>query len=71
MSTLFYELAHNVDIQERVHQEIVEVLDKFDNQFSYEALQDMNYLVCAIYGNFCILNVFVEHAFQRTVWLNM
>lgn len=39
-----YEMARNPDIQERLHEEITDVLTKHDGQFTFEALQEMEYL---------------------------
>lgn len=39
-----YEMARNPDIQERLYEEIIDVLDKYDGKFTYEALQEMEYL---------------------------
>lgn len=50
LSYVLYELARNPDIQDRVHSEVVEVLEKHDNKFSYEALQEMTYLECVLHG---------------------
>lgn len=44
MSFLFYELAKNPDVQERLHTEVVEVLKRYDGKVSYEALHKMAYL---------------------------
>lgn len=39
-----YELARNPDIQERLHEELTDVLAKYDGKFTFEALQEMDYL---------------------------
>lgn len=39
-----YEMARNPDIQERLHVEIMDVLAKYDGQFTFDALQEMKYL---------------------------
>ncbi|XP_055320892.1 probable cytochrome P450 6a13 [Sitodiplosis mosellana] len=39
-----YEMARNPDIQERLYEEITDVLAKYDNEFTFEALQEMEYL---------------------------
>lgn len=55
MSFLLYELARNPEIQERVHDEIVEVLARHNNKFSYDALQEMVYLERVIHGEYQLL----------------
>lgn len=44
-----YELAQNSDIQERLYEEITDVLAKYDGKFTFEALQEMEYLDNIIY----------------------
>lgn len=39
-----YEMARNPDIQERLYEEITDVLAKHNNEFTFEALQEMEYL---------------------------
>lgn len=39
-----YEMARNPDIQERLYEEISDVLAKYDGDFTFEALQEMEYL---------------------------
>lgn len=39
-----YEMARNPDIQERLYEEITDVLAKYDGDFTFEALQEMEYL---------------------------
>lgn len=39
-----YEMARNQDIQERLHEEITDVLAKYDGVCTFEALQEMEYL---------------------------
>lgn len=39
-----YELARNPDIQERLYEEISDVLAKYDDEFTFDALQEMTYL---------------------------
>lgn len=46
-----YKLARNPEWQERIYDEVVSVSDKHDNKFSYEALQEMNLVECAVLGN--------------------
>lgn len=44
-----YEMARNPDIQERLYEEINEVLAHHNNVFTFEALQEMEYLECCIH----------------------
>lgn len=44
-----YELARNPDIQERLYQEIDDVLAKYDGECPFEALQEMEYLDMVIH----------------------
>lgn len=44
MSFLLYELAKNPDIQEKLHRETIEVLERHNGQMTYDTLQDMSYL---------------------------
>lgn len=39
-----YEMARNPDIQERLYEEIVDVLAKYNGEFTFDALQEMEYL---------------------------
>lgn len=53
-----FELARNLDIQEKLRQEILNVLRKHDNQITYEAVHDMKYLSQVIDGNFLRASIF-------------
>ncbi|XP_044261778.1 probable cytochrome P450 6a13 [Tribolium madens] len=44
MTFAFYELAKNPDIQTKLREEINSVLAKYNNEISYDAIQDMKYL---------------------------
>lgn len=44
-----YEMGRNPDIQERLYEEITEVLAKYDGQFTFDALQEMEYLEMVIH----------------------
>jgi cytochrome P450 family 6 len=50
MSFCLYELALNPDVQERVQKEIDGVLKKYDNEITYEAIQEMEYLDRTVFG---------------------
>lgn len=41
---LAYELALNLDIQERLREEINEVLEEYEDEISYASIAEMNYL---------------------------
>ncbi|XP_063926410.1 cytochrome P450 6a2-like [Zophobas morio] len=43
MTWTLYELAKNLEIQERLRDEICDVLEKFDGKISYQSLQEMKY----------------------------
>lgn len=45
-----YELAQYPEVQERLHEEIIDVLSRHDNKFTFDALQDMFYLDCTVQG---------------------
>ena len=47
-----YELAKNLEIQERLRDEICDVLEKFGGQISYDALQEMKYFDQVMNGGF-------------------
>ncbi|XP_050509163.1 cytochrome P450 6a2-like [Diabrotica virgifera virgifera] len=44
MSFLVYELADNLDVQEKLREEINEAIAKNNNQFNYEIIHEMKYL---------------------------
>lgn len=45
-----YELAKNKKIQDRVHNEIITVLRKNNNELTYDSLQEMSYLEQIVNG---------------------
>lgn len=45
-----FELAHHQDIQERLRKDICKMLQETDNQFTYEAVNEMKYLAQIIDG---------------------
>lgn len=47
-----YELALNPQMQERLQQEITEVLERHNKEFTYEAIKEMEYLEMVIKGQF-------------------
>lgn len=48
--TLF-ELARNPDIQKKLQEEVDRVVEKYDGEITYDALQEMTYMDMVIYGN--------------------
>ncbi|XP_036333117.1 cytochrome P450 6a22-like [Rhagoletis pomonella] len=44
MGFALYELAKHEDIQERLRKEILEVLERYNGEFTYEAMMDMHYM---------------------------
>lgn len=52
-----YELAKKQDLQDKVRQEIKEVLDKHNGNITFECLGDMKFLGQIIYGKFGISTI--------------
>lgn len=50
MAFFMYEMAKNPEIQQRVYDEIQEVLQRFNGELSYEALSEMKYLDSCVEG---------------------
>lgn len=50
ITCMLYELAKNQDIQHSLHLEITEVLSAFDNQVTYDSVQQMKYLQQIVSG---------------------
>lgn len=55
LAFLLLELAANHQVQEKLRQEIRQVLDKYDGQISYEVLQELTYMEMVIQGG--LLNI--------------
>lgn len=47
---MLYELAKNMDIQQRARNEILKVLEKYDGILSYESMMEMGYIDQIING---------------------
>jgi hypothetical protein len=50
MTFCLFELASNPDIQEKLRQEIYEVLKRHDNKLTYDATMEMHYMEKVING---------------------
>lgn len=50
MAFFAYEMANQPEIQQRVYDEIQEVLQRFDGELTYEALSEMKYLESCVEG---------------------
>lgn len=50
LSFTLYELARSPEWQTRLHHEISDVLKKHDNKLTYDALQEMFLVDCAVQG---------------------
>jgi cytochrome P450 family 6 len=48
MTYCMYELAINEDIQEKARNSVIDVLKKYNNNFTYDAVAEMNYLECCV-----------------------
>lgn len=46
------ELALNQDVQDKLRNDITEVLEQHDGEITYEAIMDMKYLDMTIHGKF-------------------
>lgn len=51
LSTLAYNLCEHEDIQERIHQEILNAKESHGGKITYEALDDLKYLEATINEN--------------------
>lgn len=57
MTFFMYEMAKNPEIQQKVYDEINDVLERYDGKISYESLSQMKYLECCIDGTNLTYNV--------------
>lgn len=70
LSFVMHELAVNPDIQQRVHDEIDAVLEKYQGQLTYDSISEMKYLESCIDGE--QLKPFIQllsHNFKFAVYL--
>lgn len=51
MTFTLYELAVHPQIQEKVRKELLHVLKKYDNNFTYDSLKELEYMQQVIDGN--------------------
>lgn len=54
LSFALYELARNPAIQQRVHDEIVDILTRHEQRWTFDALQDLKYLEQVLQGDLYI-----------------
>lgn len=50
MTFCLFELSHHPDIQEKLHSEINDVLQRHSGKITYQAVQEMPYLDAVVYG---------------------
>lgn len=50
LSFFLYDIAKNVEIQEVLRNEVTEIIEKNSGNITYEAVQEMTYLDCALSG---------------------
>jgi len=65
MGFALYELARNQDVQDRLREEITNVLGKHNNEFTYEGIKEMKYLEQVVMGKFlkislCCNNLMID-----------
>uniref|UniRef100_A0A336M9V7 CSON011992 protein n=1 Tax=Culicoides sonorensis TaxID=179676 RepID=A0A336M9V7_CULSO len=66
MSYALYELAQNQSIQEKARQDVLNALKKHENNFTYEAMQDMTYL-----EQFLIATFYTFVKIRYNYWKNL
>lgn len=73
MTFTLYELAIHPEIQSKVRKELLQVLKKYDNHFTYESLKELEYMQQVIDGNvyfsmnthqiIILLKIYISHTF--------
>lgn len=52
MAFFLYNIAKHLDVQKKLHDEVVTVMTKYDGKLTYEGIQEMSYLDCVFNGTF-------------------
>lgn len=63
LAFLFLELAAHSDIQRKLRREVVQVMQKYNGQVSYEMLQELDYMEMVIQGLFS--SIFLHEQIQK------
>lgn len=72
MTFAFIELSQYPKIQEKLRQEIIETLDKYDGKITYDAIMEMEYLDKVIRGiNVCFVCYEVVHNYELNNKMNL
>lgn len=50
LSFALYAMAKNPDIQQRLREEMHDVLERHNNELTFDAMQEMTYLDCVVHG---------------------
>lgn len=64
MSFCLFELAMNPDIQEKLREEVLTTLQKYDQQVTYDAIMEMKYMNQVVEGTFLFLFNFCNFVFR-------
>lgn len=57
MAYCLHELAKNPELQRRAHQEIDEVMKKFNGEITYDSMMDLKFLESCIDGKLTVFKV--------------
>lgn len=68
LTFVMHELANNPDIQQRVHDEIDQVLERNDGQVTYDSISEMKYLEACIDGKY-IATLITRHGNNKCLIL--
>lgn len=55
LSFTIYEMAKNPDLQDLLHRELDQTLERYDGEMNYECLKEMPYMVQVIQGKYYTL----------------